>query len=223
MTKRMKSNSGIYIFTNKINNKKYVGQSVNIDSRIKRHRKSSAIDMAIKKYKLSNFSIEKILCDEKDLDSLEIELIKNFNSLVPNGYNKSRGGQDNKHHLTEDEKINLSLKLKGVKKSETARLAMKEGHADFSGEKNPMYNKKQSEEAKNKIGEGNKDKVFSNEAHSKMSGSAKARDKTSTRDEKGRYCKKPTTKPETKDYIAQTPGYKPKWTGHAEVEVEISE
>jgi group I intron endonuclease len=208
--------TGIYILTNKINNKKYVGQSVNIDLRNKRHHKDSIIDRAVRKYGRINFSIEKFACSENNLDWLEKEWIKYLDCLIPKGYNILEGGQNNKHHLTKNQKENLSLKLKGVRKSEITRLSMKENHADFSGEKNPMFGKKQSEKTKSEIREKNKDKTFSNEALSKMSVSAKVRTKRSSRDEKGRYCQKPI------EIIAKTPGAirKIEYSGSAAVEVE---
>lgn len=58
--KEYKNLSGVYIIKNKINNKVYIGQSVSIYERIKNHVTSpnlkSAIDLAIKKYGVENFT-----------------------------------------------------------------------------------------------------------------------------------------------------------------------
>ena len=51
----------IYLIANKINNKQYIGQTVNFKKRIKEHsygrndNKNSLIDRAIKKYGKNNF------------------------------------------------------------------------------------------------------------------------------------------------------------------------
>lgn len=89
---------GIYIIRNKINGKVYIGQSVDITRRWWEH-KSRAFDLnnncfhkplyqAFRKYGIENFELN-ILCEcaEEELNKEEAKYIKQFNSLVPNGYN----------------------------------------------------------------------------------------------------------------------------------------
>lgn len=96
---------GIYKATNKINNKCYIGKSVDIDYRINRHRRdafretSSAYNCyfykAIRHYGLDNFTFEVIEeCDVEKLDDREKYYIKLYNSYYKNGggYNLTRGG-----------------------------------------------------------------------------------------------------------------------------------
>lgn len=93
---------GIYIYTNKINNKKYVGQSRNLEKRIYEHERrafkeeddeyNSLIHKAFRKYGLKNFLIEVFLIEEEFLNIRETELIKELNSVSPNGYNITFGG-----------------------------------------------------------------------------------------------------------------------------------
>ena len=102
--------SGIYCFTNKINNKKYVGQSFNIRDRINQHkyratcRNDSGYNMplhyAIRKYGWSNFEISIIeKCPPNKLDDREKYWIKKLNTISPNGYNILIGGQSNRKNL----------------------------------------------------------------------------------------------------------------------------
>ena len=95
---------GIYIIKNDINDKVYIGQSINIEKRIKEHfwkaqnsndvSYNVAIHQAIRKYGKEHFSWEILQeCSEEELDTLEQEYIKKFNSLSPNGYNILEGGQ----------------------------------------------------------------------------------------------------------------------------------
>lgn len=102
----LKGNVGIYCFTNTINNKKYIGQSINLKARIKTHYSSYknpkynhlALYKAFLKYGIENFQLEIIEYVEpidnikSYLDQLEIKYIKEYNSYSPNGYNMTKGG-----------------------------------------------------------------------------------------------------------------------------------
>lgn len=99
---------GIYVWINKINNKKYVGQSKNIQQRKNRHIRESLnndnklpLYVAIRKYGLDNFDF-KVLeeCTLEELDEKEITYIKSLNTLVPNGYNITTGGQHGTYRVT---------------------------------------------------------------------------------------------------------------------------
>lgn len=91
----------IYKITNLINNKSYIGQHKvpkNGESFYRYMGKGIAIREAIKKYGKENFSkeiIEYIDDDEKHLKVSEREIywIKELNTMSPNGYNISPGGE----------------------------------------------------------------------------------------------------------------------------------
>ena len=119
--------AGIYIFKNDINGKCYIGQSVCIRSRIKKHfynikakNKDLPLYRAIEKYGLHNFTIdilekfepEQNLSREeliKKLDVLEIKYIKEYDSYR-NGYNCTIGGDYGVLGLkmTEQQRKNIS-------------------------------------------------------------------------------------------------------------------
>lgn len=131
----------VYLVTNKINGKKYVGQHSG-DS-LKRywrhctnHALSGSIDKpylynAIRKYGIQNFIIEPIVLVEtkQEMDSHEKRLIADLNTRKPNGYNLTDGGDGVlgfKHSEESNEKnrqAHLGKKM-SEQSSEKKRLAM---------------------------------------------------------------------------------------------------
>ena len=114
--------AAIYKITNLVNNKIYIGQTINsIDKRFKKHLSQinctnicSALYSAFAKYGKENFIIELIVSGEyskDELNELEIFYIKKFDSLSPNGYNLQSGG--NSFIVVESVKKQTSEKLKG--------------------------------------------------------------------------------------------------------------
>lgn len=96
--------TGIYVFTNKINGKKYVGQSIDIAKRYYQHSVNSFncnsagynsyFYKAIRKYGFLNFSFEILEeCDKTKLNEREkywIDLLKS--NIQDFGYNLTEGG-----------------------------------------------------------------------------------------------------------------------------------
>lgn len=86
----------IYLITNLINNKQYVGQTVYTkEKRWSSHLKGTlCVDKAIQKYGAENFKLETIedVDTEESLDERERYWISELNTLVPNGYNIIPGG-----------------------------------------------------------------------------------------------------------------------------------
>lgn len=96
---------GIYKIENKINGNIYIGQSKNIDKRIKHHFQCAfnnseknkeydkALYRAIRKYGKENFEWSIIeLCSKEELYEKEIYWIKKYDSFK-NGYNETEGGE----------------------------------------------------------------------------------------------------------------------------------
>ena len=92
----------IYLITNRVNQKKYVGQTrTTIKERYKKHIKTSRTSnrhlyCAMRKYGIENFIIEELEYVENDnqLDIREQYWISYYNSYY-NGYNETKGGSGN--------------------------------------------------------------------------------------------------------------------------------
>lgn len=97
----------IYCYTNTINGKMYVGQTLNPALRYSAHKSSyqnpndkeydSLLHRAFRKYGFENFQYEVLADDINDIDllnQLEIYYIKHYNCKTPNGYNVEDGGKN---------------------------------------------------------------------------------------------------------------------------------
>lgn len=92
----------VYLITNLINQKKYVGSSIRVLKRWQSHKNSAfnsnaqsynyPLQQAIRKYGLDNFKFEILMDDFNNLEEMqryEYEMIIYYNSLAPNGYNQT--------------------------------------------------------------------------------------------------------------------------------------
>lgn len=122
----------IYKYTNLINGKVYIGQTLNEKKRREKWNNLSApyagiyINRARAKYGLSSFSYEtitEVLENDEDilrslLNTLEAKYISLYNSTDERfGYNLSSGGGQGRHQIvTEEARANMSKAQKGLKK-----------------------------------------------------------------------------------------------------------
>lgn len=107
---------GIYLITNIVNNKKYVGQSINIQQRWKQHiyylnnnkHSNRHLQGAWNKYGESNFTFSILeSCDQQDaafLNAREKFWIQEFDSYN-NGYNLDLGGQGSSGYKHTEEEL----------------------------------------------------------------------------------------------------------------------
>ena len=109
----------IYLITNTLNGKMYVGQTrKKLSYRISQHKSRSSkakagIDAAIRKYGWENFTVEVIeTCPVEMLNEREIFWIAKLNSKVPNGYNLTDGG-DGLVSCTQETRDKMSASHKG--------------------------------------------------------------------------------------------------------------
>lgn len=133
---------GIYCIENIINHKKYIGQSISIKDRWRYHKsklrrnthENDYLQKAWNKYGEENFKF--YILEECAIDIIDDREQYYINLYDVNnrdcGYNIERGG-----------KLNKII-------SDTTRRKISENHADVSGENNPMYGVKMSEESINK-------------------------------------------------------------------------
>jgi group I intron endonuclease len=92
----------IYKITNTINGKCYIGETTKTDpekrwkehkSTIKRGVGCPALQNSVIKHGIDNFKFEiLIICFDEDRYKYEIEYIKKYKTLIPNGYNILEGG-----------------------------------------------------------------------------------------------------------------------------------
>lgn len=113
----------IYKVTNRINGKCYIGYTNNFTKRRSEHKRAAKINKkytvfyyAINKYNWINFDWQIIYQswdEEHCLNIIEPLLIKIFNSMIPNGYNMTEGGDKGPLRFGTDN--NGGRKMKGSK------------------------------------------------------------------------------------------------------------
>lgn len=183
----------IYKITNKINNKQYIGQTTKkrASDRFSQHRylarhlnaekSNSYLHKAMNAYGVDNFIFELIEeIDNSLLNEREQYWIQQLNTLAPNGYNLTNGGEGTQkfsrpQSIEEKEKRKksnqqfyenhpeakeqLAQRTRKLWEDENYRRKVTEGNKKFAkehpdlnrGEKNPMYGKKHTEETLAKI------------------------------------------------------------------------
>lgn len=139
----------IYKIKCNLNNKVYIGYTKHsIQKRFRQHIKcAEKLEInkfynAIRYYGKDNFTIEVLFETNDKIEALNMEIsyIKEYNSIEA-GYNTRKGGTDGSTGckpgiiMTDEHKKNISL-----------------NHHNVSGQNNPFYGKKHSEETKKKIG-----------------------------------------------------------------------
>lgn len=143
ITNMKTTKSGIYCITNKINGKKYIGCSIDIERRwsqhksMKQNKHTSALRCALMKYGINNFDFNILLqCCKERFAFWEKFYISNKGTVSPNGYNLTYGGDAN------------------IVVSEETRQKLSESS---SGKRNGFYGKRHADEFKerqrqNKLG-----------------------------------------------------------------------
>ena len=163
---------GIYYILNKVNGKIYIGQSVNLNQRLMRHKAelrgnyhpNEHLQNAWNYYGEDSFKFSLLEeCDESDLDNLEIHYINLYDTTNrENGYNKDHGGVETRHHSLETRK-----KISEAKQNLSEETLKRMSEA--------QKGKKLSDETRKKISESLKGHEVSNETRKKLSNAHKGR------------------------------------------------
>lgn len=184
----------IYLITNKINGKKYVGQTLCADVEIRwdQHRKVKKSCMGryiyntYKKYGIENFKFQIIcICFDEDTDKYEDEYIKKYNTLVPNGYNLKGGGSHGKHHPETLKKMSESLKGRKIgPMSETQKEMIRQRMLGTKNPKSESTREKLSKIAKENHKNGKYDRSIMTEEAKRRQLEGLAKGRTNARNKK---------------------------------------
>lgn len=154
----------VYVHTNKLNGKMYVGQTCQEPEKRwangSTYRGSVYFYKAIQKYGWDNFNHEIIASNltRDEANHFEELLIQKLDTMNPeNGYNLKSGGQNNLMAESVKQKISNAAKLRigdknpffGKHHSDETKNKIRQanqGHTGLSGEKHPNYGKHPSKE-----------------------------------------------------------------------------
>lgn len=128
----MKTLNSVYCFTNLINNKKYIGSTIQDPNKRKNQHIYNSINQsdktkynyplyqAFRKYGIDNFKfeiLEQKECEELEIREIESNYIKLYNTISPNGYNQT----DNTLHPIND--IESYKKMSATKREKAKSVA----------------------------------------------------------------------------------------------------
>jgi len=168
------SKPGIYLLTNKINGKVYVGKSVRIRERMRCYRhyektptKNHPVSYAIYKYGWENFEVSILesfdQIENEKLLKIETEWIKKLNSTNQKiGYNICTFSNDTTgRKASKKERQRMSESMKGIKnpfygKAHTEETKILIGNLNrqrFSGKNNPMFGRHHTKATRKKLSE----------------------------------------------------------------------
>lgn len=137
----------IYLRTNLINGKQYVGQTSDLKRRERDWRKlntsysNKELDEDRIKYGLKNFKLEIIeICEDGESDKKENYYIEKYNTLSPNGYNKYSGGVKGfTFTMKEETKKKISESEKGIRRTDETKEKISKGLQNHPEKSKTVY------------------------------------------------------------------------------------
>lgn len=168
--------SAIYLITNTLYEKQYVGQTENYKERWKTHKSISSNcllrdDMQELGREFFDFEIIEE-CKKEDVDDLECYYIDYYNTLVPNGYNISPGGRKVSEETKEKlRQINLGKKhtKETVEKIRQGNLGKKQPAHAIEKTRLANLGRKRTDEARGNMSKAQMGNRHSEETKQKMS------------------------------------------------------
>ena len=124
----------IYCYTNNINGKKYIGQTMNPRQRFNAHKSTafnekdgeynSPLHRAFRKYGYENFTYEVLTEADtiEELNGLETYFIAHYDTQIPNGYNILPGGKNYSRTLSDETKEKLMYAHASLTEQEVIEL-----------------------------------------------------------------------------------------------------
>ena len=148
----------VYIITNNILNKQYVGSRLCYKTKIEDDIYWGSSKYLKKDYDIygkENFTKEILKLDCKDKNELlneETNFIIKHNTLAPNGYNRFLPNQRKGFSMSGCKHSEESKqKMRGRKHTDEEKDLMKKNHKNFKGENHPQFGTHLSKDHKNKI------------------------------------------------------------------------
>lgn len=146
----------LYIITNCVNGKCYIGLTHNPLNRWSRHRNghgSKLVKAAIAKYGIANLEF-KVLCiaSKEYIQQLEIAAISAYRTLTPDGYNLSTGGESGASgvKMPRESVLRGARKRKGFRQTEEVCRRISQAHRG----------KKLTREHRNKLSKSHQGKLM---------------------------------------------------------------
>jgi group I intron endonuclease len=140
----------LYVVTNLVNGKQYIGIAVDYERRWREHRSghgSKLVYQAIRKYGIKNLDF-KVICKgaEAYVKEMEVRAIRMLNTMAPSGYNLTEGGDTGtlgfKHSIETRKKMSETRigKVFGPH-SEATKQKIRETRAKYKRGKHPRATK----------------------------------------------------------------------------------
>lgn len=164
---------GVYLVTHRESGRRYVGQSIDVDRRIREHsaghQGTGLLCKAIKKHGKDAFEFTVIeLCEQRNLNAAEVKWIAELRTIHPNGFNLTTGGYE--YVFTDEVRARMSASKLGIPKSAEWRAKMSERQRQLGNvDRLRRMSMNQSDATRAKIAAAHRGKKVSAETKARIS------------------------------------------------------